>query len=147
MATAKTYVRLQWRDPHTGSTKRFNEFAPITIGRLDDNTVALNSTEVSRHHAYITATDDKVVLVDRGSVNGILINGKRVKQQVVASGDTFQIGPYTFQIEYETVKMRAGVRYVQCSNPNCRRIVPLTEYDCPWCGYNLGNSDTVPAVS
>jgi len=146
MPTSRTFVRLQWAEPQNGRTMRFNDFAPITIGRNPSNAIKLDSSEVSRDHAYITTSDEHVVVVDRESSNGVYVNGKRVKQQIITTGDSVQIGPYIFHVEFEVVTMRPGVRYVQCPNTQCRRVVPLTKYDCPWCGYNLGNSDTVSAV-
>jgi hypothetical protein len=64
-----------------------------TIGRAPDNTLALDDKTVSRYHAEIRATDEGRWMVrDLASVNGILINGDLVSEQVLEDGDVLTVG-------------------------------------------------------
>jgi ABC-type multidrug transport system ATPase subunit/pSer/pThr/pTyr-binding forkhead associated (FHA) protein len=51
----------------------------IKIGRSEDCDIRLDHVSVSRVHARIEATGDKFYLVDNGSTNGVMLNGKRVE--------------------------------------------------------------------
>jgi translation elongation factor P/translation initiation factor 5A len=66
--------------PHSG--QRF-ELGPglTTIGRSSDNMIVLSGDkEVSRRHAQIISEDDDTfVIEDRGSLNGVIINGTRIE--------------------------------------------------------------------
>jgi pSer/pThr/pTyr-binding forkhead associated (FHA) protein len=110
-------IRLIWEDPVTGERKEPLLTVPIALGRefvrlpdtLDGQRVSrivLNSLEVSRYHALIsldfpTGTlreRDKLVIVDQGSSNGIIINGIKQTQSQIEPGDTIQIGNYQISI-------------------------------------------------
>eukprot|EP00927_Polykrikos_kofoidii_P014040 TRINITY_DN1611_c0_g1_i1.p1 TRINITY_DN1611_c0_g1~~TRINITY_DN1611_c0_g1_i1.p1 ORF type:complete len:704 (+),score=85.84 TRINITY_DN1611_c0_g1_i1:87-2198(+) len=47
---------------------------------------------VSRRHARIIAEDDKVMVVDNGSLNGTFVNGCRVARETLRQGDVMVIG-------------------------------------------------------
>jgi signal transduction histidine kinase len=80
---------IQGRDQGT----RFQiDDAVVTIGRGASNVVQLHDTEVSRDHAELRRRDDTVVLRDLNSSNGTFVNGRPVKEQVLASGDQLQLG-------------------------------------------------------
>jgi|CXWL01.1.fsa_nt_gi pSer/pThr/pTyr-binding forkhead associated (FHA) protein len=70
----------------------------IQIGRLDTCDVILDHKTVSRIHAAINFRDGKYVLVNLSSSNILTLNGRALgpqKDDVLASGDTIQIGPFT----------------------------------------------------
>lgn len=63
------------------------------IGREASSEIQLFDSEASRSHAEVRISDDgKCELVDLGSSNGTRINGKRVVQHALASGDRIEIG-------------------------------------------------------
>ena len=71
-----------------------------TIGRSEDNDVALPDRWISRHHAQIRRQDapsagrDRYLVQDLGSKNGLFVNGARVTQPVLLQdGDQIQISP------------------------------------------------------
>ncbi len=64
----------------------------IGIGREASNTIQLHDQEVSRQHAELHRTGKKYLLVDLGSSNGTFVNGTRVQEHVLASGDQVQMG-------------------------------------------------------
>ena len=45
-----------------------------TIGRGNANDLVLNDSGVSRLHAVIKLEDESVMIADRGSTNGIIVN-------------------------------------------------------------------------
>ena len=70
------------------------------IGRSRESAVVIADTRVSRRHALIRRQDDGFWFFDLGSVNGSLINGKRVTtSQLLASGDIIQIADHRFRFE------------------------------------------------
>lgn len=69
----------------------------LTIGRMENNDIAIPSRSVSRLHAEIRWEDGEPVLRDRSS-NGTLVNGRPVERCVLQQGDSIRIGP--FQCEY-----------------------------------------------
>ena len=66
----------------------------VTVGRLDSNTLAVQSDQVSRHHARITRRGPEVLVEDVGSRNGTRVNGNLIAGPTrVSSGDEIAIGP------------------------------------------------------
>jgi two-component system, NtrC family, sensor kinase len=73
--------------------KRFELEAPrITIGRIAGNAIQLRDTEISREHAEIARRDDEYRIADLGSSNGTFVNGQRVQESELVSGDQVQLG-------------------------------------------------------
>jgi hypothetical protein len=66
--------------------------APVTIGRLSSNDVVLSDPNVSRRHAELRRNGDRWVVVDLGSTNGTLINGKLTREHEVSYGDRLAFG-------------------------------------------------------
>jgi len=59
-----------------------------SIGRLPENTLAINDKEVSRRHALIHAQGEGIYyLVDLGSRNGCSLNGQRVRMPMQMKND------------------------------------------------------------
>jgi len=73
--------------------KRYELDNGITqLGRDSDNTIKLHDTEISRHHARVSVTDDGSEWIDLGSSNGSFVNSLRVDTHPLRSGDRVQIG-------------------------------------------------------
>lgn len=66
--------------------------APVTIGRLSTNDVVLADPNVSRRHAELRREDTGWLLVDLGSTNGTLVNGKLAKEHALGDGDRIAFG-------------------------------------------------------
>lgn len=69
--------------------------ASITIGRGADASLRLPDTGVSRRHAQLRRHGDGYVLVDLGSTNGTLVNGRNVTEHQLRNGDRIEIGETT----------------------------------------------------
>jgi FhaA, N-terminal domain/FHA domain len=74
---------------------------PVAIGRLPDNTISLQDPNVSRHHAEVRNEGEVAVLVDLHSTNGTRVNGARVTDHVLRSGDVITVGRTSFRYEAE----------------------------------------------
>ncbi len=64
----------------------------VSIGRDSDNRIQLHDSEVSRHHAEIRRDDEGFAIVDLNSSNGCFVNGKKVPEHKLSSGDRLQLG-------------------------------------------------------
>ena len=74
--------------------------APITIGRSEENTIALPADEfASARHARIEPLRDGVWIVDLGSTNGTSVNGRRIDgRERLSEGDVIRIGDTELRI-------------------------------------------------
>jgi predicted component of type VI protein secretion system len=89
---------------HAGQVIPLNR-QKFLIGREQDCQLRPNSEMVSRHHCVFSVDDYSVRLRDLGSTNGTLVNGERIRKDVVlVAGDRVVIG----NLEFELV-IRAGV--------------------------------------
>jgi pSer/pThr/pTyr-binding forkhead associated (FHA) protein len=67
----------------------------ISAGRHEQSDLLLDDVSVSRHHALFTRTaSGRLTLRDLNSLNGTYVNGKRVEETTLHSGDEVQIGKY-----------------------------------------------------
>ncbi|MBL9123902.1 MAG: FHA domain-containing protein, partial [Planctomycetaceae bacterium] len=64
----------------------------VTIGRERSNAIQLHDTEISRRHAEFRREGNSGLLLDLGSSNGTYVNGHKVAQAALASGDHVQLG-------------------------------------------------------
>ena len=79
------------------------EKAIVLIGRQADCDVSLtHSRKISRRHCCVAQVNNKFVVRDLGSTNGVFLNGSRIEKEcVIQFGDNLVIGDvrYTFQEE------------------------------------------------
>lgn len=68
----------------------------LTVGRSADRDVIVDDLGVSRVHAEIRQIGSSYVLVDVGSANGTVVNGRRVVEHVLAEGDVVRLGDTEF---------------------------------------------------
>lgn len=74
--------------------RRFAIASPIwRIGRSRENEMVLDDISISRRHAEIQrGPDGAFTLLDRGSRNGIYVNGQQVRKHVLKENDMIEIG-------------------------------------------------------
>jgi ABC-type multidrug transport system ATPase subunit len=63
----------------------------LTLGRASDNDLVIPAPTVSGHHARLERATDGWRIVDLGSTNGLLANGRRVQQQTLRNGDAVSV--------------------------------------------------------
>lgn len=64
----------------------------ISIGRrLDKNDLVLDDPRVSRYHAQLRLIGGQYILFDLESTGGTYVNGQRIKQSVIYSGDVISL--------------------------------------------------------
>ena len=66
-----------------------------SVGRSSSNDLALDNLSVSRKHAMVLRAEGRLVVMDLGSENGILLRGQKVERAVLSPGDEVTIGKYT----------------------------------------------------
>jgi len=71
----------------------------ILIGRAQDCQLHLNNEFVSRHHALIFCTEDRIAIEDLHSSNGIHVNSKKVGHSDLQPGDTVAIGGFRLRLK------------------------------------------------
>lgn len=92
-------VELEVREPGRASRRVPVSGATIHIGRGADCELVLHDSKVSRRHARLVARDGVLVLTDLGSTNGTMVNGHRVSEVVLGSGDRIELGESTLVIQ------------------------------------------------
>src|ERR1044071_3783524 len=79
---------------------------PVYIGRVPGVEIQLTHQQVSRRHAALRCTETECVLVDMGSANGTIHNGKKLAAQIpvtLKAGDSIQVGPFKMTFEQKPV--------------------------------------------
>lgn len=82
-----------------GSHQRIPLQARLTIGRSRENDLFLPDQWLSRHHAEIRSTVGGFLIVDLGSKNGTLLNGRPVRgEAALRPGDMIVLGEHTLSL-------------------------------------------------
>jgi len=82
-----------------GKGKHVSVETEVTIGRSADNTLRIDDSSISRHHAVVKRDGDIIVVYDLESVNGVMVRGHRVELQALAHGQFFRLGNALLQVE------------------------------------------------
>jgi pSer/pThr/pTyr-binding forkhead associated (FHA) protein len=75
----------------------------LLLGRHQECDIQLVSRKVSRRHCCIAQVGEHLVVRDLGSTNGIRINGVRVLEGNLKSGDELTIGTYRYQVRWDVL--------------------------------------------
>lgn len=70
-----------------------------SVGREAGNEIVIADPSVSRRHAFLEQRGTVFVLRDDGSANGVFVNGQKVDEQPLRTGDTVQIGRIRFRYD------------------------------------------------
>ncbi len=72
----------------------------LTIGREESNAIVFSEdSAVSRRHARIVSDNGTFTIYDEGSSNGTFVNGVKITEQALNSGDEIQIGTTRLRFE------------------------------------------------
>ncbi|MFN3484775.1 MAG: FHA domain-containing protein [Planctomycetota bacterium] len=78
------------------------------IGRASQCDIALKDPSLSRQHCEIQVQGSVATLIDRGSMNGTLVNGRRASTHRLLPGDKIQIGQAVLWYERKNVAAEAA---------------------------------------
>ena len=81
------------RGPNAGSRYLLDRDT-TTIGRHPDSHIFLDDVTVSRRHAEVVREEGELTARDLGSLNGTYVNGDRVEERLLRSGDELQVGRF-----------------------------------------------------
>jgi len=81
----------------------------LTIGRAEDATISVNHNSVSRLHCEVHALGDaRFEIVDKGSSNGVRVNGADLRRGIIEAGDVIELGDVKFKFVGEGQLFRPG---------------------------------------
>ena len=70
----------------------------MTIGRAEDAGISINHNSVSRLHCEVHALGEgRFEIVDKGSSNGVRVNGSDLRRGIVEPGDVIELGDVKFK--------------------------------------------------
>jgi hypothetical protein len=73
-----------------------------TIGRARESDLCLKDSSVSRRHAVLTIEPNGAFIEDLRSVNGVTVNGQRIRHARVTDGDVIELGVKRFRFTSST---------------------------------------------
>jgi chromosome segregation ATPase len=69
----------------------------IAIGRTPDNDLQVRESHISRVHAIMRLGPDSTILEDAASRNGVFVNGRRIRRELLRDGDVVMLGKTRFR--------------------------------------------------
>jgi hypothetical protein len=111
----------------------------LTIGRAEDASISVNHNSVSRLHCEVHALGDgRYEIVDKGSSNGVRVNGVELKRSIIEEGDVIELGDVRFKF------VGAGQVFVPGPNES-QQLTAISDRDAElaeprpkgWGGYAL----------
>ena len=117
--------------PYTGREFTFDQHDTFLIGRADTAHLYLPEDRFfSRHHCLLEIAPPRCFLRDLGSTNGTFVNGQKVPEAFLNSGDRIQGGQTVLEVE---VQSEQAVTVSGVDTPTLTRptVVPV---ECANCG-------------
>ena len=71
----------------------------VSLGSGPENSIRVMDGAVSGKHAGVAIDDNKFEIVDLGSKNGVLVNGKKTPRRFLRNGDIITLGMTEFKFE------------------------------------------------
>lgn len=71
----------------------------MLLGRHGECDIQLQSSKVSRRHCVVATVDDKLMIRDLGSMNGVRVNGEIVLESPLSNGDEVAIGNFCYRVK------------------------------------------------
>lgn len=89
------------------------------IGRLGNNDLVLGDPSVSRHHAELIQVGDGYRVADLESMNGVYVNGRRIRERRLADGDELEIGDVrmSFELRFDDPLEHDSTRELDSADP------------------------------
>ncbi len=117
--------------PYTGREFTFDQHDTFLIGRADTAHLYLPEDRFfSRHHCLLEIAPPRCFLRDLGSTNGTFVNGKRVPEAFLTSGDRIQGGQTVLEVEVQS-EQPVTVNGMDAPTLTRPTLIPV---DCANCG-------------
>ena len=113
-----------------GMTGRTQELKAdkTTIGRVEDNTFQIAEPSVSSHHCEIILKGNDVIVKDLNSTNGTFINGEKISEGPLKSGQILRLGQVEMRLETDAAPAPASQKKLD-QTMVMQRGVSLTELE------------------
>jgi hypothetical protein len=101
---------------------------PIMLfGRDAECDIRFDSRKISRRHCCLAHVGDQLIVRDLGSTNGIRVNGVRVLEGYLRSGDELTVGSHRYQVVWDAAAAQAqeapAASSVPAEAPPAKRVV------------------------
>ncbi|MDX6528544.1 MAG: eukaryotic-like serine/threonine-protein kinase [Blastocatellia bacterium] len=117
--------------PYTGREFTFDQHDTFLVGRADTAHLYLPEDRFfSRHHCLLEIAPPRCFLRDLGSTNGTFVNGRRVPEAFLVSGDRIQGGQTVLEVEVQS-EQPVTVSGLEAPTLTSPTIVPI---ECANCG-------------
>jgi len=95
------------------------------IGRESDNHVVLPDAKVSKHHAIVRASDERIAIEDLRSTNGTYVNGSRLlTPREIRAADEIAIEDYSLKVDGASCAAKVVVQTTPASTSIRRSSEP-----------------------
>jgi len=92
VAATRTHTFLKIKASGSAPRVVLLDTQDLSIGRSDENDLAIDDPEISRRHARLARIEGGWVVEDMGTSNGTAVNGERTPRAVLKSGDVIRVG-------------------------------------------------------
>jgi hypothetical protein len=117
--------------PYTGREFTFDQHDTFLIGRADTAHLYLPEDRFfSRHHCLLEIAPPRCFLRDLGSTNGTFVNGQRVPEAFLTSGDRVQGGQTVLEVEVQS-EQPVTINGLEAPTLTRPTLIPI---DCANCG-------------
>lgn len=90
-----------------GNVRRFKVYSPaVMIGRGQQSDIVLNYPAISRQHARLFQVNNEYWMMDMGSTNGTMVNGRYIESIRLSDGDVLTLGADGEEPIYITIRIR-----------------------------------------
>ncbi len=113
----------------------------LLVGRSQGTQTRLTDPRVSRVHCEVQVEADRVLVHDSNSAAGTFVNGKRVAQHVLHSGDVIQVGETQLRYMDDASSEQSTLA------PAPARAAPVAESLTSLVGQTLAHFDIGPALA
>jgi len=103
----------------------------LLVGRHPECDWRLNTPKISRRHCCFALANDRVILRDLGSRNGVRVNGREIDETQLHRGDEVAIGPLLFRVEEDPNAAPASPRAERAPTPSGRSDPRASADDAP----------------
>ncbi len=101
----------------------------LLVGRHADCDVRIDLPQISRRHCCVALADDRVLIRDLGSRNGLRVNGRLIDEARIYPGDEVAIGPllYRYEVAGQAVAPKPRTDPKADRNDPDRDLIPLAD--------------------